>query len=147
MMELRDSFNETLAEFGQTLDAALALQDGHCSFTVDGTVSVQLEYLDESNTVIAWSTIGIAPEDGYQYDRARFLLALNELGAANDGFSFGLDPNTRHIIAHDHRPAELFDSADRLAAWLESLVEIVTRIRHEFAVQFPCADIDENEEE
>ena len=143
MMSNYDSFSLSLAEFGKRLGIELAMADGRCNFTVDGTVEVELDYLDDAQVVVAWSVIGLAPEDGLSGDRATALLALNELDAPNGGFSVSMDPETRRVVAHDHRAAELFDSADRLAAWIEALVALVGRVRYEFELRFPCADLED----
>ena len=138
MMHLYDSFNMTLNEFGETLGTELVLEDGTCNFTVDEAIDVEIDYYEEAETVVVWAAVGIAPEDEYQAERARALFALNELDAPNGGFSVSMDPETRLVIAHDHRPAELFDSADRLAAWVGALVDLVNLIRETFEQKFPC---------
>lgn len=150
MMDLHDSFNMTLNEFGKTLAMELALEDGKCIFTVDGTIDVEIDYYDEADMVVAWAAVGVAPEDEYQTERAHALFALNELDAPNGGFSVSMDPETRLVVAHDHRPAELFDTADRLAAWVGALVDLVNLIRDTFEQKFPCSDMlldDEDDEE
>ena len=64
-----------------------------------------------------------------------------------------MDPETRLVIVQDHRPVELFDSEDRLAAWVDALVDLVNLIRDTFEEKFPCTDMplddedDENDEE
>ncbi|MBP5640779.1 MAG: type III secretion system chaperone [Victivallales bacterium] len=150
MMPLPDSFNASLAEFGKTLGIELMLEDGRCNFIVDDTIEVELDYIEDAHVVVAWATVGLAIEDNYQGERARALLALNELDAPNGGFSISMDPEMRRVIVHDHRPAELFDSADRIAVWIGALVDLVYHIRNDFEKRFPCADIpfdDEIEEE
>lgn len=148
-MTLPESFNISLDEFGKTLGLELVLEDGKCIFTVDGTIDVEIDYIDDAHVVIAWATVGLAPEDYFVAQRARALLALNELDAPNGGFSVSMDPEARLVVAHDHRPAELFDSADRLAAWIEALVDLVNLIREKFAEEYPNIDMpsDEVEEE
>ena len=141
MMPLPESFNISLGEFGKTIGLELALKDGKCIFTVDDTIDVELDYVDDAHVVIAWATVGLAPEDYLMEQRARALLALNELDAPNGGFSVSMDPETRLVVAHDHRPAELFDTADRLAAWVGALVDLVNLIRNTFAEKFPCSDM------
>ncbi len=153
MMNLYDSFNMILNEFGETLGAELVLEDGKCIFTVDGDIDVVIDYNEEADVVIAWSAVGSLPEDEYQAERARALFVLNELDAPNGGFSVSMDPETRLVIVQDHRPVELFDSADRLAAWIDALVDLVNLIRDTFEEKFPCTDMplddedDENDEE
>jgi hypothetical protein len=147
MMELRESFEMALAEFGKKAGLELALADGQCNFTVDGNVEVEIDYIEEAQVAIAWAVIGSAPDDGYACARAKTLLALNALNAPNGGFSFSLDPESRRFVAHDNRPAELFDSADRVAAWIGALVEIVHNIREDFAMRFPEPDIMPGDEE
>ena len=141
MMNLAESFFMSLQEFAEKLGTELEVEDGRCIFTVDGTLDVEIDYLDEVHVVVAWATVGVAPEDTFQAERARPLLALNELDAPNGGFSISMDPETRCVIAHDNRPAELFESGDRIAAWIGALVDLVNLIRHKFEEQFPCADL------
>ena len=140
MMSLPDSFNMSLEKFGEKIGIDLALEDGRCSLTVDDAIEVEIDYLEDAHVVIAWATVGLAPEDDFQGDRARALLALNELDAPNGGFSLSMDPENRRIIAHDHRPAELFESGDRIAAWIGALVDLVNHVRDDFAERFPCED-------
>ena len=140
MMGLPESFNLSLAEFGKLLGENLAIVDGRCQFVVDGTVEVELDYLEDVHVVLAWSVIGYAPEDEYQEERAQALLALNELGEENGGFSLAMDPETRRIIAQDHRPAEQFSTTDALAAWIDELVSLVGRVRRDAAERFPVND-------
>lgn len=147
MMPLQEAFNLVLADFGRHLGIGLALEDGRCNFTVDGMVDVELDYLDDAQVVVAWAFVGLAPEDRYSGERAMVLLALNDLNAPNGGFSVAMDPETRRVIAQDHRPAEFFDSADRLAAWIGALVELVDRIRREFESRFPCEDLPDEVDE
>ena len=149
MMTLYDSFNMVLNEFGKTLGTELVLEDGKCLFTIDGAIDVEIDYYEEAETVVAWAPVGIAPEDEYQAERACALFALNELDAPNGGFSVSMDPETRLVIVQDHRPAELFDSADRLATWVGALVDLVNLIRDTFEQKFPCDMLldDEDDEE
>ena len=146
-MDIRESFEQCLADFGKALGTKLVFEEDHCNFTVDGAVEIELDYYDDSDVVVAWATVGEMPEDDLAGDRALVLLALNELGGAAGGYTLSMDADTRRVIAHDHRPAEAFESADRLAAWLDTLVELVNAIREDFAERFPCMDIDDEAEE
>ena len=146
-MGTRESFELCLADFGKALGTTLVFEEDHCNFTVDGAVEIELDYYDDSDVVVAWATVGEMPEDDLAGDRALVLLALNELGSPAGGYTLSMDAETRRVIAHDNRPAEAFDSADRLATWLETLVELVNTIREDFAERFPCMDIDDEAEE
>ena len=147
-MDIRESFEQCLADFGKVLGTELVFEEDHCNFTVDGTVEIELDYYDDADVVVAWATVGEMPEDDLAGDRALALLAMNELGGEGGGFTLSMDAETRRVIAHDHRPAEAFESVDRIAAWLGKLVELVNVIREDFEERFPCDDIDdENEEE
>ena len=146
-MDIRESFEQCLADFGKVLGTELVFEEDRCNFTVDGAVEIELDYYDDSDVVIAWATVGEMPEDDLAGDRALVLLALNELGGPAGGYTLSMDADTRCVIAHDNRPAESFDSADRLAAWLDTLVELVNAIREDFAERFPCMDIDDDAEE
>ncbi len=143
-MTLYDGFTTALAAFGRKLGMELAIVDGHCDFVVDGQCEVGIDYIREADVVVAWSTVGLAPEDEWQEDRAKALLALNWNDAENNGFTVSMDPETRRVVAHDNRPAELFDSADHVAVWIEALVALVDRIRGDFAERFPCNDFAED---
>ncbi len=147
MMPLPESFNMSLKEFGEKIGLELVMDDGKCIFTVDGMIDVEIDYVDDAHVVIAWTVVGLAPEDEYQEERARALLALNEIGAPNGGFSVSMDPETRLVIVQDHRPAEIFDTADRLAAWIEALVELVNVIRYKFEEEYPSSDMPLEEDE
>ena len=146
-MDIRESFEQCLADFGKVLGTELVFEEDRCNFTVDGAVEIELDYYDDSDVVVAWATVGEMPEDDLAGDRALVLLALNELGGPAGGYTLSMDADTRRVIAHDNRPAEAFDSADRLAAWLDTLVELVNAIREDFAERFPCMDIDDDGEE
>jgi len=146
-MELPQSFELALGDFGKKMGRELAMLNGQCNFTVDGTVEVEIDYLDDTHVVILWAVIGYAPEDGYAAARAKYLLERNAIAADNGGFSFSFDSETRRFIAHDVRPAELFDSADRIAAWVSALVAQVQRIREDFTQGFPCPDFLPDDEE
>ena len=146
-MGIRESFELCLADFGKALGTKLVFEEDHCNFTVDGAVEIELDYYDDSDVVVAWATVGEMPEDDLAGDRALVLLALNELGGPAGGYTLSMDADTRRVIAHDNRPGEAFESADRLAAWLDTLVELVNAIREDFAERFPCMDIDDDAEE
>jgi hypothetical protein len=145
-MDIREQFEQVLAEFGDKMNCRLKLEDGRCSFTVDGAVEIEIDYYDEAEAVVAWSTVGELPEDALSRDRALALLAINELGSGHAGFTLSMDPETRRVVAHDRRGAEAVDSADRLAVWMDALVDIVKGVRLEFSERFPFEGDDPDDE-
>ncbi len=145
-MDIRGSFKTMLAEFGKMLGHELVLEEDRCNFTVDGIVEVELDYQDDSDVVVAWSTVGALPQDDLAGERTLALLSFNELGGVADGFTLSLDAETRCVVAHDYRSAESFDSVDRLALWIDTLVSLVTAIREDFEERFPCEDMEEEQE-
>ena len=146
-MTLFESFQQALADFGEKMGMQLALNENRCNFTVDGTVEVEIDYIEEAEEVVAWSPVGYAVEDGFQEQRARALMELNELDAKNAGFTISMDPENRMVVVHDHHPAEMFENADHVAAWIDSLVELVNGIRTRFEEQFPCGDLPDDMDE
>ena len=145
-MDGREQFEQVLAEFGEKLKAELRLVDDRCGFTVDGAVEVEIDFYPESEMLVAWATVGELPEDDLSGARALALLALNGLGAGRAGFTLSMDAETRRVVAHDRRGVEAIDSADRLAVWIDTLVDLVKRIRTDFGERFPFEGDDPAEE-
>lgn len=137
MMDGRAQFEQVLAEFGEKLGTKLELVDDRCNFIIDGTVEVEIDYYSDAEYLVAWSTVGELPEDGFSGARALALLAMNELGSLRAGFTLSMDAETRRVVAHDRRGVEAVDSADRLAVWIDALVDLVRGIRSDFAKRFP----------
>ena len=147
-MDAKESFCASLAEFGAKLGCGLALDpSGVCNFTVDGEVEVELRYFDESDTVVVWTSIGRLPRDGRAGERALALLALDEPGAAPDGCTLSMDPETRMALAHCRCAAEELDGADDIAAKVSGLVELAIAVREDFADRFPCDEAARDGEE
>ena len=140
---LREQFEDVLAEFGEAVKLPLARgEDGTATFTVDDEIVVSLQYLNESDVVIAFAPVGAfggtdAPGAG---EKALELLRLNELGGPTEGFSLALDEDADLVLAMDRRSALEIAAADSLAAWMESLVRAVRAVREHFAEKFPVGE-------
>ena len=140
---LRKQFEDVLAEFGETVQLPLALgEDGTATFTVDDEIVVSLQYLDESDVVLAFAPVGAfgganAPDAG---EKALELLRLNELGGPTGGFTLALDEDADLVLAMDRRNAIEIAAADSLAAWMEALVGAVGAVRERFAEKFPIEE-------
>ena len=137
---LKEQFVDILAEFGKTMGIPLSLDDdGTATFTVDDDIIVNLQYLDASDCIVAFSPVGgfgetNAPDAG---KKARVLLRMNEIGGQTEGFTLALDEDAELVLAMDRRSALEISSADSLAAWMEALVNAVRAVRTRFAEEFP----------
>lgn len=139
-----EDFNHVLGEFGRMNGKDLSLDvGGACMFDVDGEVVVMLRALESSNQVMAWSIVGDLPDDNLSGARAAFLLTINDLGVGTHGYTLSMDENERRLLAHDRRKAAVFATVDELAAWIDDLVETVTRIRREFNAHYPTLENDD----
>ena len=140
---LREQFEDVLAEFGEAVGYKLSLDDdGTATFTVDDEIIVNLQYLDDSDVVVAFAPVGgfgemDAPDAG---EKALELLRMNELGGATEGFTLALDEDSELVLAMDRRDALEIAAADSLAAWMESLVSAVRAVRERFAERFPAEE-------
>ena len=138
---LREQFDDVLAEFGALVKQNLALDDdGTATFMVDDDMIVNLQYLDESDIVLAFAPVGAfggtdAPDAG---EKALALLRLNELGGPTEGFTLALDEDADLVLAMDRRGATELAAVDSLAAWIDALVRAVRAVRGDFAEAFPA---------
>jgi hypothetical protein len=137
---LKEQFDGVLADFGKIVGTPLSLDDdGTATFTVDDDIIVNLQYLAESDCIIAFSPVGgfgetDAPDAG---KKALALLRMNEIGGPTEGFTLALDEDAELVLAMDRRSALEISSADSLAAWMEALVNAVRAVRTRFAEEFP----------
>ena len=137
----RAAFEDVLSEFGALVKQDLALDEsGVATFAVDDEVLVNLQYLEESGTVVAFAPVGAfggtdAPDAG---EKALELLRLCELGGPSGGFTLALDADADLVLAMDRRLVVEISSADALAAWTEALVGAVRAVRERFAEKFPA---------
>ena len=135
------AFEDVLAEFGALVNQDLALDEsGVATFAVDDEVLVNLQYLEESGTVVVFAPVGAfggtdAPDAG---EKALELLRLCELGGPTGGFTLALDADADLVLAMDRRLVVEISSADALAAWTEALVGAVRAVRERFAEKFPA---------
>ena len=150
---LREQFEDVLAEFGETVKLPLALgEDGTATFTVDDEIVVSLQYLDESDVVLAFAPVGAfggaeppnhlttQPPNQSAGEKALELLRLNELGGPTGGFALALDEDADLVLAMDRRSVLEIPAADSLAAWMEALVGAVRAVRERFAEKFPVGE-------
>lgn len=138
-VDLKAQFAGVLAEFGTLVKQDITLDDdGTATFAVDDEVLVNIQYLDESENVVAFSPIGAfggtdTPDAG---EKALELLRLCELGGPAEGFSLALDAEADLVLAMERRLALEISSADAFAAWIDALVRVVRTVRERFAERF-----------
>ena len=142
MREFLEQFEDVLDEFGAAAGVDVSLVDGTATFTVDDEVIVNIQYLEESDTVLLWSPVGgfggtDAPDAG---DKALALLRIGDLGGPVAGFTLALDADADVVLAMDRRSARVLSSADALAGWIEALVRAVREVREHFAANFPAEE-------
>ena len=137
---LRDQFATVLKEFGSLVMEDLSLNDdGISTFTVDNDIVVNIQYLNDSDTVLIFSPVGAfgdlnAADSG---NKALALLKLNDLSGPSCEVTLMLDGEGELVLAADRRSAGTISSTDALAAWVELLVRSVRSTRDYFAEHFP----------
>ena len=139
---LREQFEDVLADFGRVVGQDIALVDDTATFTADDDMIVNLHYLDDSDTVLAFAPVGGFgdPDDATAGERALALLRLNDIDGPCEGFTLALDADADLVLAMDRRSALVLASADALAAWIEALVRAVRAVRADFAEHFPTEE-------
>ncbi|SFS72434.1 Tir chaperone protein (CesT) family protein [Succinivibrio dextrinosolvens] len=138
---LRDQFASVLKEFGSLVmeDLSLDETDNTATFTVDDDIIINLNYLNESDTILLFSPVGafgdLNASDAGQ--KALALLKLNDLSGAACEVTLMLDGEGELVLAADRRSANTISSADAFAAWVEIMVRSVRATREYFAKYFP----------
>jgi len=139
----KEQFEDVLADFGGLVKQELKLDDdGVATFTVDDEIIINILYLEESDTIIAFAPVGAfggmdAPDAG---EKALALLRLCELGNSSKGFTLALDEEADLVLAMDRRFAIDIAHADSLAAWMDALVFAVRTVREYFAEHFAARE-------
>ena len=141
--DLKLQFGAVLAEFGALVEQDVDMDEsGIATFAVDDDIIVNVQYLEESATVVAFAPVGAfggkdAPGAG---EKAMELLRLCALGGPSCEFTLALDANADLVLAMDRRLALELASADAFAAWIDALVRAVRAVRERFAERFPDED-------
>lgn len=142
-VDQKAQFADVLKEFGTLVKQDIALDDdGAATFAVDDEILVNIQYLEESENVVAFSPVGAfggtdAPDAGA---KALELLRLCELGGPAEGFALALDAEADLVLVLDRRLALEIATADAFAAWVDALVRVVRTVRERFAKHFPMKE-------
>ena len=139
----RSQFESVLAEFGEVVKQEIVLDDdGSTTITIDEDVIINLQYLEESNFIVAFAPVGgfggyDAPDAG---EKALELLRLNKVCGATEGFTLALDREADLVLAMDYRSVHEFAYADAAASWIGCLILGVRAVREAFAEKFPVEE-------
>lgn len=140
MITAREQFEAVLADFSAASGIELRLGTDNVAVLERGETVISLVYLPESEQVVAWTTLGFLADDANAPRRVRLLMRWNDDPAVTNGFTFGLDEEDGRVIVHDRRSVRFLDNADRLAAWLGILVDLVAEARDRLDREAPLAD-------
>lgn len=145
-MNARETFKTLLAEFAEASGLKAELDERNGVVLEFGDVIVNLQLLPESGSLLAWSTLGLLGDDANADLRVALLLQDNDRLGETGGFTFSFDPeDAERVLAHDIRPLDFFDGADGLAAWIETLVDLVEATRVKIDAAAPYVDDDDLE--
>lgn len=140
MMTAREQFEAVLGEFSASSGIPLQLgADNVAVLEKDDTV-LSLVYLPESEQVVVWATLGFLADDANAPLRVRLLMQWNDDPQVTNGFTFGLDGRDGRVLVHDRRSVRFLDNVDKLAAWLEILVDLIVKTRDRLDSEAPFAD-------
>ena len=144
-MDAREAFEGLLSELDAASGLKVVLDERNAAVLELGDVIVNLQLLPESEQVLAWSTLGFLGDDANADMRLARLLRLNDRMGENGGFfSFDIEDQDR-VLVHDFRPLDFFANADVLAAWVETLANLVETTRAKLDAECPYVDDDDLE--
>lgn len=139
---LKDQFAKVLDEFADLIQEDIYLDDNNsASFMVDDDIIININYLEQSDTIVMFSPVGSLGENGDAGKKAEALLKLNDIDCDVTGkVTLMLDPEVDLILAADRQSALGITSKDELSSWIEVLVKAVRSTREYFAVHFPVEE-------
>lgn len=139
---LKDQFAKVLDEFADLILEDIYLDDNNtASFMVDEDIVININYLEQSDSIVIFSPVGSLGEIGNAGKKAEALLKLNDIGCDVTGqVTLMLDPEIDLVLAADRQSALSITSKDELSAWIEVLVKAVRSTREYFAEHFPLEE-------
>lgn len=145
-MNARDQLVQVLADFTAESGLEVSLGEDNVAVVNMEDASLMLNFLPKSGEVIAWSTVGfLTGNDGCDARRIELLMKWNDDSEVTEGFSFALSENDGRILVHNHRSVAFLNSADILATWLGTLIDVLRNARLRLEIEAP--DEDEEDEE
>ena len=138
---LRDQFAKVLDEFGDMLQEDIYLSDDNTStFIVDNEVVININYLEQSDSILMFSPVGDLVDDEASGQKAIELLKLNDIGNVAGRVTLMMDPQNNLILAADHQSALTITSKEVLADWVDNFVHAVRSTRDYFAEHYPVEE-------
>ena len=131
-MDIRESFEQYLADFGKVLGTELVFEEDHCNFTVDGAVEIELDYYDDSDTVVA-SLGAMKCPDGF----AEEALAGNFFWSGTDGATLSYNEAENAFYLTDRFDDDAFSDDDAFEAYVAGFMRTVVDWRGRLAVYLP----------
>lgn len=145
-MSPNEIFDEMVAGLGELLGREFTRDDDGTWMLelAAGRVTVCLSFRRESGQALAFARIGELPEcePAFAEARARALLQANAFWKETGGFTLGLDPETRQLVAVDRRGLAELPSEEHLASWVDALVELVEGVRSDLGRFSDMAEIE-----
>lgn len=139
-MNAREQFECVLADFSAESGIKLALDSDNTAVLSNADAPITLIYLPRSEQVVAWATLGFLGEDANAPRRLRLLMQWNDDPKVTNGFSFALDEADDRVLVQDRRSVRFLDSADKLAAWLDILVDLIAETQNRLDREAPYVD-------
>jgi len=137
-MAENNRFEELVKDFGERIGQPLEA-DGAMSATFrfgEQEDLGHLQYLERSDSVVMWATVGFLPPDGLAPRRTVRVLQLLDLVPEIHDFTLGAEKGTGRLVATARRPMEGLQAAS-VHAWVDELTEAVLTVRVELAEAFP----------
>jgi hypothetical protein len=128
LQQARAELDRLLNDFGaETGMPGLATEEnGVCILVFDGYLNVNLMIDPRSTDLLAWSTVGVLPEEGAEQVLRR-LLRANLFWGETDGGIIGLMEEADNVVFSIRRPIEEID-----LPYLRALVETVVLRAEQF---------------
>ena len=127
---LRDQFAKVLDEFGDMLQEDIYLSDDNTStFIADNEVVININYLEQSDSILMFSPVGELEDDEASGQKAIELLKLNDIGNVAGRVTLMMDPSALTVT-----------SKEVLADWVDNFVHAVRSTRGYFAEHYPVEE-------
>jgi len=132
MSENREIFVQMMDDLATELGTELRFGKDGTSWIVPlfgEAVSVNISYRPETDKVVAYALVEALEDVPAAEARARALLAMTAFNVGTHGFTLGVDPDTRDLVAFGRRAAGRFEDLSALSNWICDLGELAQSLR------------------